>query len=363
MLGRTVLCLGFAAALSAQVGKDWGVERTSYADPVTGLRVQELTSGPGASANLYFHFSNFTADNRYIIFGSDRTGSAQIYRVEVESGRIVQLTAEPGVAAYGACPHPKDARRLFYTIGAEVFEIDIESFAKRRVGAFPQPMVGGLQQPTVSHDLEWLVISGQRGPDTWEIGRLHLKTGEYRRVIQQGFRIGHVQHSPTDPLIFYVWETGGYAPQRSWVVRPDGTGNRPFYASTDPKQWKTPLKEWITHEAWVAGTGDMTMIFDRLGVLLVRRDGSWQVLREGWYWHAAASADGQRLVLDDFENRLWLMETATGNTRLLAADFREKGKIHGHPSFDRRGHYVLFNCTRNQRQTIAVIDLRELPGR
>jgi hypothetical protein len=67
-----------AAAISAgaaQAGKDWGIERESYLDPVTGVRVMELTRGTNIADNLYFHFSNFTADNQYVIFVSDRTGS------------------------------------------------------------------------------------------------------------------------------------------------------------------------------------------------------------------------------------------------------------------------------------------------
>ncbi len=357
MIRVTLLTLVSSALLLAQTGKDWGVERTSYVDTVTGLRVWELTAGPSAATNLYYHFSNFTADNRYVIFASDRTGSSQIYRAEVDSGRIVQLTEEPGVSAAGACPDPRDANNVFYTQGPDVYALDIHSFRKRKVGSFPQPLSGGLHQPTVSHDGQSLTLAGQRNEDTWEIGLLGIRSGEYRRVIQQGFRIGHVQHSPTDPLIFYTWETSGYAPQRSWVVRPDGSGNRPFYASIEPKNWKTPLKEWMTHEAWVPETGDMTMIFDRLGVLLVHKDGSWKVLREGWYWHAASSHDGKQLILDDFEGRLWLLDAATGSTRLLASDVRVKGKIHAHPSFDRKGKYVLFNCTRNNRQSVAVMEV------
>ncbi|MCL4722634.1 MAG: hypothetical protein M5U12_33590 [Verrucomicrobia bacterium] len=80
-------------------GRDWGVERQTYTDPVTGLSVQELTRPGTAADNLYFHFSNFTADNRHVLFTSDRTGSTQLYRAEVATGRIVQLTADPEVSA------------------------------------------------------------------------------------------------------------------------------------------------------------------------------------------------------------------------------------------------------------------------
>ena len=111
---------------------------------------------------------------------------------------------------------------------------------------------------------------------------MNVQTGEYKTVITQGFRLGHVQHSPTDPIIFYVWETGGYAPQRTWLVNADGTGNRPFYARTDQKTWFTPLKEWITHEAWIAGTGEMTMINDKQGVMIVNKDGTARMARAPW---------------------------------------------------------------------------------
>ncbi len=350
-----------AAACASQIGKDWGVERQSYLDPVTGVRIWEMTKGPSSGDNLYFHFSNFTADNRYLIFVSDRTGSSQIFRAEVETGRLVQLTDDPAIQSRTACPDHTEARRLYYLRGPEVFALDVIDYTARRIGEIPKPHVGGFQQPTLSADAKWLTLTKQRDESNWEIGLMSTETGVYRSVITQGFRIGHAQHSPTDPLIFYVWETGGYAPQRSWLVNDDGTGNRPFYARIDPKTWFTPLKEWVTHEAWVMKTGEMTMINDKLGVLLVNKDGASRMVREGNYWHAAARPDGKFLVLDDMPGRLWLMETATGNTRLLATGLRDQVRtVHAHASFDRLGRYVQFHSGRTH-ETVALIDLQELP--
>ncbi|MBK9138583.1 MAG: PD40 domain-containing protein [Verrucomicrobia bacterium] len=350
-----------AAALSAlaQAGRDWGVESVTYADPVTGLTVTEITTGTNAADNLYFHFSNFTADNRHLLFVSDRTGSTQLFRWEVETGRVVQLTEDRRIAARSACPDHTDANRVYVVRGQEVLALSVTDGATRRVGEIPGPLIGGVQGLTLSGDGQWLALSKQRDAANWEIGLLHTSTGEYRTVLTQGFRIGHVQHSPTDPLIFYVWETGGIAPQRTWLVNADGTGNRPFYARTNPADWFTPLKEWITHEAWVTGTGEMTLINDKLGVMLASKDGQARMVREGRYWHGAASHDGQRIVLDDFEGRLWLAETRTGSVRLLATGLRETVRVHPHPSFDRRGHYVQFHSGRT-RETVALIDLRQL---
>ncbi|MBK7928504.1 MAG: hypothetical protein IPJ98_13740 [Bryobacterales bacterium] len=167
---------------------------------------------------------------------------------------------------------------------------------------------------------------GDEKPDerTWEIGVIEVATGAHRTVIRQGFQIGHVQHSPKSDAIFYVWETGGYAPQRSWLVQRDGTGNRPMYAPVDRKAWLTPQKEWLTHEAWVAGTGDMTMVNDKVGVMVVKEDSSARLVREGRYWHVAARPDGKWLAIDDNEGGSGWPETSTGNVRLLATGYRDK---------------------------------------
>lgn len=354
------MCSLVATSLAASdAGKDWGVERKSYRDPVTHVRVWELTGGH--ADNLYYHFSNFTADNRFLIFASERTGTGQLYRVEITTGRIVQLTDGPAVAARAACPHHTDARLLYFLRGPEVFALDIFKFEERKIGEIPPPRLGGFQQPTLSGDGKWLALTKQRDAANWEIGLMNIETGDYRTVITQGFHIGHVQHSPTDPVIFYAWETSGYAPQRSWVVNTNGTGNRPFYARTERETWFTPLKEWVTHEAWVKETGEMTMVNDKLGIMLVKKDGSARMVGEGKFWHAAARPDGKMLVADDAEGRLWLMETATGKTRLLATGIRDAvHSVHAHASFDRSGRYVQFHTGRTH-ETVALIDLEDSP--
>src|SRR5947208_10964325 len=115
---------------ASDTGKDWGVERQFYVDPVTGTRVQELTQAPSVSDNLYYHFSNFTADNRFLIFASKRNDSWQLFRAEVKTGRLVQLTDAPTAGSRSACPDPTNARRLYYLRGPEVFALDILNFSE-----------------------------------------------------------------------------------------------------------------------------------------------------------------------------------------------------------------------------------------
>ncbi|WP_321472042.1 hypothetical protein [uncultured Paludibaculum sp.] len=325
----------------------------SYNDSKSHLEVREFSAPGVLSMNLYYHFSNFTADDANVIFA----GGSQIFRYEIKTGTVHQVTSGDGVAPYTACPHPKSANLIYYMRGSQVTEIDLATKRERSIGTIPMPHVGGHQQPSFSADLKSLVVSKQRDASTWEIGMMDLATGSYRTVVTQGFRLGHIQHHPTLPLIFYVWETGGYAPQRSWLVKEDGSGNRPFYAATDPKQWVTPLKEWMTHESWIPETGQMTMIMDKIGILIVDVDGKSRLL-PGDYWHVHARPDGQFLVADDSKGNLWLIESATDNRRLLASGLRDGVRAsHAHASFDHSGQYVLFN-TGHTKQVIALIDLK-----
>ncbi|MCC6233289.1 MAG: hypothetical protein IT580_11640 [Verrucomicrobiales bacterium] len=354
-----VLVAALTVCANAAV-RELGVEVSTYLDPVTGVTVRELTAPPHTADNLYFHVSNFTADNRFVLLVSERNGRSALCRVEVETGKLAQITDDPAIGARSACPDPRDPRRVYVMKGAKVLVLDPVEGATREIGEIPGPHLGGFQQPMPSHDGKHLAVTKQRDAANWEIGLLSVADGAYRTVLTQGFRIGHVQPSPTDPLIFYVWETGGFAPQRTWLVNSDGSGNRPFYARTASTNWFTPLKEWVTHEAWVAGTGEMTMINDKVGVMMVSKDGAARLVREGNYWHAAARPDGRQLVIDDMQGRLWLCESGTGSLRLLATGLRDTVRVHAHASYDRQGHWVQFHTGRT-RETVALIDLRTLP--
>jgi hypothetical protein len=120
---------------ASDVGKDWGVEKQSWIDPVTGVRVWEMTANKGEASTLYFHFPNFTRDSRYLLFTSNRTGANQIYRMSIPEGRIVQLTDLPGTG--GLVPDHTNPRRIYYQRGHDIIALDVENFSERLVGTVP----------------------------------------------------------------------------------------------------------------------------------------------------------------------------------------------------------------------------------
>jgi len=196
---------------------------------------------------------------------------------------------------------------------------------------------------------------------------MNLKTGEIKFIVAVPFQIGHVQTTPWVPgEIVFCWETGGKAPQRTWVVNADGTGLRPLYAEQS--------FEWITHEAVItkdevaiamicmnrrppaaAGATDEPRVSpwgpagspdhpSGVGIVNLRTRAIRIVgqVPEGdkgsSIWHVNGSADGRWAAADDFQFRLWLIDRHSGEMVLLS----DNGHVttaadHQHPTFNAAG--------------------------
>lgn len=206
---------------------------------------------------------------------------------------------------------------------------------------------------------------GPRGMGAGPAGlaAMNLKTGEIKFVIAVPFQIGHVQTNPWVPgEIVFCWETGGKAPQRTWVVNADGTGLRPLYP-------EAPY-EWITHEAVItmdevavailghrrandttgpgqeAAWGPAGSPDHPTGVGIVnlrtremRIAGQVPVGDPGRsIWHVAGSADGRWAAADDFQYRLWLIDRRSGEMILLSDNGHQRSASdHQHPTFNADG--------------------------
>jgi hypothetical protein len=61
-------------------------------DPDTGREVLRHTTGTAHSYPLYYFVPSHTADGAHLVFHSERGGWVQLYRLELKTGSIVQLT-------------------------------------------------------------------------------------------------------------------------------------------------------------------------------------------------------------------------------------------------------------------------------
>lgn len=201
------------------------------------------------------------------------------------------------------------------------------------------------------------------------IASINLITGEIKDVVFVPFQVGHVQTNPwKHGEIIFCWETGGKAPQRTWMVQADGTGLQPIYRETE--------YDWVTHEAVIskdevaiAILGHRPMKDSNDNVVKAKdpanpgQEAEWgpsgtrekatglavinlrthefrlegQIPYGSGFWHVNGSADGNWVVGDNFARELFLIDRHTGERILLSAGHKVTAQDHPHPTFSADG--------------------------
>ena len=219
-------------------GTVYAPEIEEYADPITGARVRRLTSDSAHSHHLYFTASSYTKDG-HIVFGSERTGSPQLFLMEMPSGGIVQLTDEEGLRPQLSCLHPEQDL-AYYTTSRQVKQVNLRTFETEVLYEAPEGF--GLSLPSITADGSRIAIAySQKLALSTETGRIYSTMAEhyYQRPIccvltletdGSGHKviwgernwISHVCISPVDrDCVVFCHEGGSWVKQRMWVVRAD----------------------------------------------------------------------------------------------------------------------------------------------
>jgi oligogalacturonide lyase len=187
---------------------------------------------------------------------------------------------------------------------------------------------------------------------------MNLKTGEIKFIVNVGFGIGHVQSNPWKPgEIVFCWETGGKAPQRTWIIESDGTGLRPLYPEA-PYEWitheavinedeaviailghrsiasATPTSDWGIAGTFEHPTGVAIVNLRTREMRIVGQIPEWSKGRSDW--HVAGSFDKRWACSDDFQFEVWLYDRHSGEMNLLAGP-QKQGADHIHPTFNADG--------------------------
>ncbi len=94
-------------------------------DKKTGRMVWQITSANAVSEAPYFEAQGFTADERYLVFRSQREGVSRLWRCDMATGELVCLSPDDiGQARFTM--HP-DGCRCLYWAGALLRSVDDES--------------------------------------------------------------------------------------------------------------------------------------------------------------------------------------------------------------------------------------------
>jgi len=379
----------------------WPPEWHTYRDSQTprtsrGLRgreVTQLTDSAAEDYHPYFYNPAVTPDGRYLIFFSERTGLSNLFRLDLRSGEIVQLTdARPVRAEYwpftgpaqgvGACLAciGSGGREAFYFEGTELWAVGIGTLQARRLLDLPDD-----RRPSILHAdvkgatlvfatwdeaLFWeraqRAFAGEQFADdrffqetTSTICRVEAETGRCEEVLRrEQFWINHVLVHPRDrDLILFCHEYSGKN-DRMWLLNAANGECAPI-----PNQGP---EEWYQHEFWSPDGGRVCFHGGRLGdddhgfCGWCTPDGQeyhkFEHTTAGRaYAHYNLHPDGVTMITDGEAHpgcisRVRLKDARQDFEALCRHDsyrFGDDQRCHPHPSFTPDGRRVVFtsNCT------------------
>ncbi|EDY84454.1 hypothetical protein VDG1235_4085 [Verrucomicrobiia bacterium DG1235] len=390
----------FATSAFAQIGTRLPSEKKVIADPVTGVQLAFLTSSQTGDSKIYPTHPQWTSDEQWLVFRSDRI-PGEALAVNEESGDIVQVTeggyfgmltlAHKSMKLYVMrdpnSPAAKQPRYGQNNADKALVEIDLEKLFtdsaagtlksadayQRTVGLIPAAMGAGGdmtidadegimyfrigKEEAAKHlapEVELFENFGPRnmGAGPTGIASMDLATGEISFIAAFPFQLGHIQSNPwkTGELVF-CWETGGNSPQRMWTMQVGGEAT-PLYPEAE--------YEWVTHEAIISPD---EVAFAIMGHRPVGTDDDWgpsgsrekptglgivnlrtremriagQTRSGSGLWHVHGSPDGRWAVGDDFSRSLYLIDRATDEMVLLTTGHKPSARDHVHPTFNRAG--------------------------
>ncbi len=235
-------------------------------DPQTGRTLRQLTSAAANSYPLYYFIDTITPDGKTLIFHSERSGWVQLYKMDLDSGEMVQLsdgrTRDAGWAIW--CEHHLRGiynhlaalngvrREVYYFEDEELRCTQIDSLQNRLIHSLPGRISIGQSgfSPDGRHyafihadraqfveaiaDREALANMGRPvNHEEWRnqlpvvIGLIDTESGRYRDVMTVPFHVHHVFFISNERLL--INHTQGE--NGMWTVDLQGHGQRVLRSS------------------------------------------------------------------------------------------------------------------------------------
>lgn len=284
------ICM-MSSVMFAQIGQRFPSEKRTIKDKITGKTITVLTTSDADDSKIYQTHPQWTFDQKYIIFLSNRGGAGQrskVYAVDVKTGTIIQLSE--GETSESSLNIARKSNKLYYSRAGrnepgKLIEMNLDLLFKdsergagksqasyeRVIGDLPADIRAGGFTLDANEKAAYIggTIAGNR-TDTASrrtsasqrtqgqqaqtnqfiaqspggIRAMDLQTGAVSKVVDVPFTMGHIQANPFNSgEILFCNETGGDCPQRMWLVNADGSGLKPLY--------KEKPDEWVSHETWV----------------------------------------------------------------------------------------------------------------
>lgn len=269
------------------IGDKWKSEIREFKDDKTGRTIKQLTQ-TGNNVHLYFTENSFDANKNEIIFRSDRASGSKraphqnpsynLFRMNLDSGEIVQLTDEPaqtagddGGSVRRATKTP-DSKLIVYHTGDQIKKLDMETGAISLL--YEETGNYNIGSPSIAPNRRYIAFTRNEdvqvadGPnytgfkDRFYLvkdGRItlaYLDGSGWFDVFKDTHQVGHFQFCPVDSTIGSYCHEGPWnlVTQRMWLLDFVAREARPCFRQAE--------QDSIGHEFW---TRDGYLFFDNRG--------------------------------------------------------------------------------------------------
>ncbi|MFQ6048699.1 MAG: oligogalacturonate lyase family protein [Phycisphaerae bacterium] len=354
------------------LGQTFAPERRDYRDPQTGARITQLTNWRGHSNHFYFTTTSFVAGQQQIVFVSDRNNQTNLFLLDLQTGRIRQLTqARHQIAPTQSCLNPR-RREVYYFDGKSLCATDLDSLQRRELYRLSDDRRPGILTPSADGTLLAFAEIKEIG---WHTGPQYQGFADFFRArpptnirvvqtdgarnwvaLELGCWVSHVNFSPKHRDVICYCHEGPWdlVEQRMWICTIDGSKNYPLRPQDE--------HDAVGHEYWLADGEHVA--FHNFRYRSTRgREGAEH--RFGWIrWdnsdhhefvfaagstHFQSNSDNSLVVGDGYAATnpyilLWQVQADRGRQRRLArhdCSFHIQ-RAHCHPIFSPDDRYVLY---------------------
>ncbi|TBL70776.1 oligogalacturonate lyase family protein [Paenibacillus thalictri] len=371
-------------------GEVWPAEGRTFQDAKSGVSVRQLTDYQAHNYHLYFTENGWYDGGKRLLFVSDRSNCTNLFSIELDMGRITQLTGlTEGCDFLSACLNPQGTK-AYYKHRNTITEVDLATLAEKQLYEGPAGFQAGQISVSadgayvltnlvedLSHRIRTDLHSGYVGHreimearPLSRIVQIPVSGGEARTVVEERDWIGHVNPSPVHPHLLTYCHEGPWqlVDQRIWGC--DAATGR-----TWPIRPRREELEMVGHEYWLESDEQSG---GRIGYHGFRANGTGFFgsisldntdMEETEFafvnWHA--HGDGDRQVIVDgrapVQDLIYWRRGVDGfaQAKLLAehrCSFHVQ-KVHAHPRFSPDGSKLLFTSDRSGYANLYLLDIPE----
>lgn len=218
-------------------GRVYQDEIFRYEDPYSEREITRLTSYLGHSNHFYFTDPCWFNNGRSLIFMSDREGQSNLFRYDLDDGRITQMTDLKGPGKARGCISTVNNANYFWWQG-QMIELDLDTLEERVIWELPPGMVPDNRanptadgrylcsrlmediaqaRPTIDFAYSRFREHFHARPLS-QIIRVEIATGQMEIIHEDRCYIGHINTSPSLPDVLTFCHEGPWhlVEQRIW---------------------------------------------------------------------------------------------------------------------------------------------------